>query len=107
MAAGITAIQACTDSVCPTVMHNIVVVLTENEDNTRKVLAFKNIGANGKEHEVAVYAATEGNYVKGGIRNVERDIGYTEVAKILIHQGNPTGSRSQPHQKYQLRRHSF
>ncbi|KAL3184318.1 hypothetical protein MRX96_032119 [Rhipicephalus microplus] len=51
---------------------------------------YDNIGANGKEHEVAVYAATEGNYVKGGIRNVERDIGYTEVAKILIHQGNPT-----------------
>ncbi|KAH7938996.1 hypothetical protein HPB52_004113 [Rhipicephalus sanguineus] len=65
-AAGITAIQASSDLVCPNVVQNIVVVCTEKEDNARKILALKNIRVNGKEHEVAVYAAAEGNYVKGG-----------------------------------------
>ncbi|KAL1467138.1 hypothetical protein MTO96_026268 [Rhipicephalus appendiculatus] len=73
-AAGITAIQASTDLVCPNVVQNIVVVCTEKEDNAGKILALKSIRVNGKEHEVAVYAAAEGNYVKGVIRNVERDI---------------------------------
>ncbi|KAL3210040.1 hypothetical protein MRX96_037388 [Rhipicephalus microplus] len=87
---GFTAIQACIDLVCPKVVKNVVVVCTENEDNARKILALKNIRVNGKEHEVAVYAATEGNYVKGVIRNVERDIGDAELARLIVHQGNPT-----------------
>ncbi|KAL3228051.1 hypothetical protein MRX96_003980 [Rhipicephalus microplus] len=53
-AAGITAIQACTDLVFPNVVQNIVVVCTENEGNARKILALKNIRVNGKEHEVVV-----------------------------------------------------
>ncbi|KAH6938555.1 hypothetical protein HPB50_010520 [Hyalomma asiaticum] len=59
-AAGITAIQASSDLVCPNIVQNIVVIL-----------ALKNIRVNGKEHEVAVYAAAGGNYVKRVIRNVE------------------------------------
>ncbi|KAH7983242.1 hypothetical protein HPB52_010412 [Rhipicephalus sanguineus] len=89
-AAGITAIQASSDLVCPNVVQNIVVVCTEKEDNARKILALKNIRVNGKEHEVAVYAAAEGNYVKGVIRNVERDIGDTELERLIVHQGNPS-----------------
>ncbi|KAL1478599.1 hypothetical protein MTO96_034970 [Rhipicephalus appendiculatus] len=89
-AAGITAIQASTDLVCPNVVQNIVVVCTENEDNTGKILALKSIRVNGKEHEVAVYAAAEGSYVKGVIRNVERDIGDAELARLIVHQGNPS-----------------
>ncbi|KAH7931886.1 hypothetical protein HPB52_025184 [Rhipicephalus sanguineus] len=90
-AAGITAIQASSDLVCPNVVQNIVVVCTEKEDNARKILALKNIRVNGKEHEVAVYAAAEGNYVKGVIRNVERDIGDAELERLIVHQGNPVG----------------
>ncbi|KAH7944558.1 hypothetical protein HPB52_021375 [Rhipicephalus sanguineus] len=89
-AAGITAIQASSDLVCPNVVQNIVVVCTEKEDNARKILALKNIRVNGKEHEVAVYAAAEGNYVKGVIRNVERDIGDAELERLIVHQGNPS-----------------
>ncbi|KAH7962902.1 hypothetical protein HPB52_018590 [Rhipicephalus sanguineus] len=89
-AAGITAIQVSSDLVCPNVVQNIVVVCTEKEDNARKILALKNIRVNGKEHEVAVYAAAEGNYVKGVIRNVERDIGDAELERLIVHQGNPS-----------------
>ncbi|KAH7955874.1 hypothetical protein HPB52_004830 [Rhipicephalus sanguineus] len=80
-AAGITAIQASSDLVCPNVVQNIVVVCTEKEDNARKILALKYIRVNGKEHEVAVYAAAEGNYVKGVIRNVER---YIRVGQAIV-----------------------
>ncbi|KAH6937956.1 hypothetical protein HPB50_005468 [Hyalomma asiaticum] len=89
-AAGITAIQASSDVVCPNIVQNIVVVCTVKEDNARKILALKNIRVNGKEHEVAVYAAAGGNYVKGVIRNVERDIGDAELERLIIHQGNPS-----------------
>ncbi|KAH7964785.1 hypothetical protein HPB49_001333 [Dermacentor silvarum] len=89
-AAGITAPQASTDLVCTNVVQNIVVVCTEKEDNARKILALKNIRVNGKEHEVAVYAAAEGNYVKGVVRNVERDIGDAELARLIVHRGNPS-----------------
>lgn len=89
-AAGITATQASTDLVCTNVVQNIVVVCTEKEDNARKILALKNIRVNGKEHEVAVYAAAEGNYVKGVVRNVERDIGDAELARLIVHRGNPS-----------------
>ncbi|KAL1477755.1 hypothetical protein MTO96_035496 [Rhipicephalus appendiculatus] len=89
-AAGITAIQASTDLVCPNVVQNIVVVCTEKEDNAGKILALKSIRVNGKEHEVAVYAAAEGYYVKGVIRNVERDIGDAELTRLVVHQGNPS-----------------
>ncbi|KAH6941427.1 hypothetical protein HPB50_017933 [Hyalomma asiaticum] len=89
-AAGITAIQASSDLVCPNIVQNIVVVCTEKEDNARNILALKNIRVNGKEHEVAVYAAAGGNYVKGVIRNVERDIGDAELERLIIHHGNPS-----------------
>ncbi|KAH6942856.1 hypothetical protein HPB50_011271 [Hyalomma asiaticum] len=89
-AAGITAIQASSDLVCPNIVQNIVVVCTEKEDNARKILALKNIRVNGKGHEVAVYAAAGGNYVKGVIRNVERDIGDAGLERLIIHQGNPS-----------------
>ncbi|KAL3237305.1 hypothetical protein MRX96_022071, partial [Rhipicephalus microplus] len=53
-------------------------------------LALKNIRANEKEHEVPVYAATEGNYGKGVIRNVDCDIGDAKLARLIVHQGNTT-----------------
>ncbi|KAL1474998.1 hypothetical protein MTO96_020391 [Rhipicephalus appendiculatus] len=89
-AAGITAIQASTDLVCPNVVQNIVVVCTEKEDNAGEILALKSIRVNGKEHEVAVYAAAEGNYVKGVIRNVERDIDDAQLSRLIVHQRNPS-----------------
>ncbi|KAL1474626.1 hypothetical protein MTO96_037839 [Rhipicephalus appendiculatus] len=89
-AAGISAIQAPTNLVCPNVVQNIVVVCTEKEDNAGKILALKSIRVNGKEHEVAVYAAAEGNYVKGVIRNAERDIDDAELSRLIVHQGNPS-----------------
>ncbi|KAH7955882.1 hypothetical protein HPB52_004856 [Rhipicephalus sanguineus] len=61
------AVPASTDFAC----SNVVVVRTASEGNARKILALKSIGVNGKEHEVAVYAAAEGNYLKGVNRNVE------------------------------------
>ncbi|KAH8025429.1 hypothetical protein HPB51_007744 [Rhipicephalus microplus] len=91
LAAGITAIQACTDWVCPNVVRNIIVVCTKNEDKARKILALKSIRLNEKEQrEVVMYAATEGNYVKGGICNIERDIGEAELARLIVHQRNAT-----------------
>ncbi|KAH7952792.1 hypothetical protein HPB49_001134 [Dermacentor silvarum] len=90
IAAGITATQATTDLVCTNVVQNIAVVCTAKEDNARKILALKNIRVNGKEHEVAVYAAAEGNYVKGVVRNVKRDIGDAELARLIVHRGNPS-----------------
>ncbi|KAL1484579.1 hypothetical protein MTO96_049993 [Rhipicephalus appendiculatus] len=64
MAAGITFAEASSDQVCPNVVQNIVVVCTDKEANARKLLTIKRIRVNGKEHEVAVYAAAEGNYNK-------------------------------------------
>ncbi|KAH8038895.1 hypothetical protein HPB51_003953 [Rhipicephalus microplus] len=66
MDAGMNAIQASTDSVCPNVVETIML-----------------------EHEVMVYTAANGNYVKEVIRNVEHDIGDAMLARLVVHQGNP------------------
>ncbi|KAL3187288.1 hypothetical protein MRX96_025596 [Rhipicephalus microplus] len=50
--------------------------------------AVRKIRVNGKEH-VVVYAAAEGNYVKVVMRNVERDIGNVELARLIVDHGNP------------------
>ncbi|KAL1486685.1 hypothetical protein MTO96_031297 [Rhipicephalus appendiculatus] len=42
------------------------------------------------EHEVAVYAAAEGNYNEGVIRKVERDISDADLVNLIVHPGNPT-----------------
>ncbi|KAL1469498.1 hypothetical protein MTO96_041045 [Rhipicephalus appendiculatus] len=64
--------------------------LTSTEANARKLLAIKRIRVNGKEHEVAVYAAAEGNYNNGVIRKVERDISDADLVYLIVHPGNPT-----------------
>ncbi|KAL1444813.1 hypothetical protein MTO96_045386 [Rhipicephalus appendiculatus] len=89
-AAGITFAEASSDQVCPNVVQNVVVVCTDKEANARKLLTIKRIRVNGKEQEVAVYAAAEGNYNKGVIRNVERDISGPDLVNLIVHPGNPT-----------------
>ncbi|KAH6946441.1 hypothetical protein HPB50_013645 [Hyalomma asiaticum] len=76
-AGGITAIQASSDLVCPNAVQNIVVIL-----------ALKN---NGKEHEVAMYVAAGGNYIKRVIRNIECDIGDTELERLHRTPRKPLG----------------
>ncbi|KAH8022736.1 hypothetical protein HPB51_002989 [Rhipicephalus microplus] len=88
MAAEFTVIQACTNWLCSNVLRKIAVVCPESDDNVCKILALKNIRVHGKEHEVAVYAATEGKYVERVTRNVERDVGVAELARLVVNQGN-------------------
>ncbi|KAL1486245.1 hypothetical protein MTO96_031468 [Rhipicephalus appendiculatus] len=86
--AGITFVEASSDQICPNVVHNIAVVCTDKEANARKLLTIKRIRVNGKEHEVAVYAATKANYYKGVIRNVERDISDADLVKSIRETGS-------------------
>ncbi|KAL3248952.1 hypothetical protein MRX96_056239 [Rhipicephalus microplus] len=86
----VTVIQAFTDLTCTYAMQIIAVFCTKKEDDARTVLPLKNIRANDKGHKVAVYATVEGNYVKGVIRNVQRGMGNADLARLIIHQGNPS-----------------
>ncbi|KAH6933849.1 hypothetical protein HPB50_018604 [Hyalomma asiaticum] len=88
-AAGITAMQASSDLVCPNIVQNIFVMCTEKEDNARKILALKNIRVNGRARTGGVRRCRR-ELCQGSDRNVERDIGDAELERLIIHQGNPS-----------------
>ncbi|KAM7281624.1 uncharacterized protein ISCGN_005935 [Ixodes scapularis] len=89
-AAGISEEEASSDTQCPNVQQNVVVISTGSDARAVKYAAMTCICVAGRSYEVRAYVTAPFDTVKGVIRGVPVHHMAEEIERLLIGPRNPT-----------------